>query len=147
MSEKHDFTDIQEVAVLGGSVDNNGLTSQSVKICSVIELGEQDIAVRDDSGYSTQIFIVPKSICIPISITQSQLEDAVLEPRTGDLVFSMQKKDWKSKESKSFVGILWEIEYEMGQPAHAHLLIDNKIQKIRYENMMVLQRCNKKDNT
>ena len=146
MSKKHDFTDIQEVAVLGGSVDNSGMTSQSVKICSVVELGEHDLAVRDDSGYTTQIFIVPKSICIPICITQPQLEDAVLEPKTGDLVFSAQKKDWKSKEAKSYVGILWEIEYEMGHPAYAHVLIDNEIQRIRYENMMVMQRCNKKNN-
>ena len=137
MSKEHDFTDIQEVAVLGGSVDNTGMTRQSVKICNVIELGEQDIAVRDDAAYSSQIFIVPKSICIPIRITQPQLEDVVLEPRTGDLVFSAQKKDWKSKEAKSYVGILWEIEYEMGQPAHAHILINNEIQKIRYENMML----------
>lgn len=134
------FSNVRQVAVLGGNVDSSGMTSQTVKVCNVVQVGEDDIMVEDPNGYSIKFVIVPKSVCVPISANASQLMNSKsLDARLGDLVLTVQRSDWKEKEPLKTVGILYEIKYELGKPALLTLLVGNEFKTVKDENVLVLQ--------
>lgn len=129
-----------QVAVIGGNVDSTGVTSQTVKVCNVIQVGEKDIMVEDPSGYSSKFTIVPKCICVPIAAKAEDLAGAkILDAKLGDLILTVQREDWKKKDATKTVGILYEVKYELGKPSLLTVLVGNEFKTIKNENVLVLQ--------
>ena len=134
------FAGVKQVAVVGGSVDSSGLTSQVIRVCDVIQVGESDIMISDPSSYSPKVTIVPKGICVPIAVRSGQLsEERALNPQLGDLVMTVQRADWKEKDAKKTVGILYEIKYDLGQPVGLTLMVGSEFIQVRNESVLVLQ--------
>ena len=144
MINEDPFKDVKQVAVIGGKIDNNGLTSQSVKVCKVLQVGETDIMIEDSSSYTATVTIVPKSICIPIIAKATQLRNSRTSiPKIGDLVYTVQRSDWKDKKPTKTVGILYEVKYELGQPATLTVLVGDEFRTVKNENILVLQTAKK----
>ena len=140
MINEDQFKDVRQVAVIGGKIDTNGLTSQSVKVCKVLQVGETDIMIEDTSSYTATVAIVPKSICIPIVAEATQLRNSKVSiPKIGDLVYTAQRHDWKDKKPTKTVGILYEVKYELGQPATLTILVGDEFCTVKNENILVLQ--------
>tara|TARA_B100001250_G_C19448852_1_gene635066 strand:- start:259 stop:702 length:444 start_codon:yes stop_codon:yes gene_type:complete len=140
MINEDPFKDVKQVAVIGGKIDTNGLTSQSVKVCKVLQVGEVDIMIEDTSSYSSTVVIVPKSICVPIVAKATQLRNSrVSKPQLGDLIYTVQRVDWKDKKPTKTVGILYEVKYELGQPATLTILVGDEFRTVKNENILVLQ--------
>jgi len=134
------FSGVKQVAIIGGKVGSNGLCSQTVKVCNVLQVGESDIMIEDPSGYTPRVAIVPKNVCVPVVAQANQLKDArTLEPAIGDLVYTLQRTDWKDKDMTKTVGILYEVKYELGKPTALTLLVGDEFQTVKNEGILVLQ--------
>ena len=134
------FSGVKQVAIIGGKVDSNGLCSQTVKVCNVLQVGERDIMIEDPNSYTAKVTIVPKNVCVPIIAQARQLKASkVLEPAIGDLIYTIQRSDWKEKDPTKTVGILYEVKYELGKQTELTLLVGDKFQTVKNENILVLQ--------
>jgi len=101
------FSNIEIVAVIGGTVDCAGNLHEDVRMCRVIQIGENDILVSEMSTYSPRVGVVPKAMCVPISASYDQLVTSKVETaELGDLVMYYGKRDWKDKGPTQITGIL-----------------------------------------
>jgi len=136
------FSDIEKVAVIGGTVDGAGHLSTEIRICSVVQVGENDVLVIEEGPrFGSPQVIVPKSLCIPLHTSyQTVIEAVPTKPELGDLVFFSGKLDWKDKEASQLAGILCEIRYRLGVRATGRVLIDNEMKDVDYNHLLVLQK-------
>ena len=134
------FADVKLVAVIGGTIDCGQNLRESVRICSVVEVGESDILVRDSGAYTERTAIVPKSLCIPIHATYEEItKSAPSVPKLGDLVLYYGKLEWKDKEPTRIAGILCELKYDLGSPVKAKVLVGGAMKEVEYSGLLVLQ--------
>jgi hypothetical protein len=140
------FSGIKIVAVIGGAVDSSENIREDVKICHVIQVGENDILVRETSTFTERTAIVPKTLCVPINISYERLVAAeVNTPQLGDLVMFYGKLDWKEKSSTQLTGILCELMYSMGSPSKAKILSGGEMKEVEFKDLLVLQKKYKKE--
>lgn len=139
------FLDAQIVAVIGGTIDSSGNLRDDVKIYRVIQTGENDILVSETGAFSERTFIVPKSLCVPISTSYDRLVTARTDiPELGDLVMYYGKLDWKDKTSTQIAGILCELTYRAGIPSAAKLLSNGEMKEVEFKHLLVLQKKHQK---
>jgi|TARA_R110002060_G_scaffold4823_12_gene7564 hypothetical protein len=135
------FSGTEIVAVIGGTVDSSGNLNENVKVCRVIQVGENDILVRESGAFTERTQVVPKSLCIPINISYERLVTSqVADPCLGDLVMFYGKLDWKDKSSSQIAGILCELVYNMGRPIKAKILSDGEMKEVEFQGLLVLQK-------
>ena len=142
MNNSDRFSDVKKVAVIGGTVDGAGHLNTEIRICSVLQAGENDLLVTEEgSRFSSSATIVPKSLCIPLHTSyESVIEALPTRAELGDLVFFSGKLDWKAKEASQIAGILCEIRYRLGIRTTGRVLIDNEMQDVEYNKLLVLQK-------
>jgi len=134
------FADAKLVAVIGGTIDCGQNLRESVRVCSIVEVGESDILVRDSGTYTERTAIVPKSLCVPIHATYEEVMEATpAVPNLGDLVLYYGKMEWKDKEPTRLVGILCEMKYDLGSPVKAKVLVGGVMKEVEYSGLLVLQ--------
>ena len=135
----YEFIKGDKVAISGGIVDTTGVIQTAVTICTVEEVGEQDLLVRfDRAGSPTQI--VPKTVCTPIRVTAPDLEKSyALRPCLGDMVFYKGKINWRDKEESSIAGTVYEIKYRDGNAVTANVHTGTEMQELPFDQLMVLQ--------
>ena len=139
--ESSRFCGVKMVAVIGGTIDVGGNLCEDVQVCHIIEVGESDLLVRDNSKYTEKIVVVPKSLCIPLPITGDKLKLArKAVPKLGDLVLFYGKLDWKDKGETKLIGIMCEVKYQLGNPITATLLAGDEMKIVEYNSLLVLQR-------
>ena len=139
--EKDIFANVETVAVIGGVVDCSGNLQADIQICRVVEAGENDLLVSDQSAYTERVVIVPKALCIPVHTSYDELIAAKKTiPELGDLVLFYGKKDWKATEPIKIAGILCEIKYKLGNPITASVLSGGEMKDVDYTALLVLQR-------
>ncbi len=139
------FSNIEIVAVVGGTVDCAGNLSEDVRMCKVLQVGESDILVAELGSYSERTGIVPKAVCIPISASYDQLVASKVETaELGDLVMYYGKRDWKDKGPTEVTGILCEMIYRLGAPSKVKILSGGNMQEVDYGQLLVLQKKAKK---
>jgi len=126
------------VAIIGGTVDRSGKFSPSVQVCKVIECGSSDLLVCDFPRKSfSRVFKVPKSICVPISISKDTvLSSKVLLPKIGDLVLSFGSRF--SEEKDTVTGILFSITYSEGRPHKCKVLSGEAFIDSLYDELIVI---------
>jgi hypothetical protein len=135
------FSNIKIIAIVGGTIDSAGNLHEDVKICRVIQAGEDDILVSEIGGYGECTSVVPKSLCVPIDISYERLVAAeVLVPKLEDLVMYYGKLDWKDKSPSCITGILCELTYKLGVPTKAKLLSDGGMKEVDFSRLLVLQK-------
>jgi hypothetical protein len=135
------FSGIEIVAVIGGVIDSSENVQEDVKICRVIQVGENDILVRETSTFTGRTVIVPKALCIPINISYERLVAALVEkPQLGDLVMFYGKLDWQDKSPARITGILCELVYSMGAPSKAKILSEGEMKEVEFKGLLVLQK-------
>ena len=136
------FSDVKKVAVIGGTIDSSGNLNEEIRICSVIQVGEDDIFVAEESSrYGGAPVIVPKSLCIPLHTSYEVVAAAQpTQPELGDLVFYSGKLDWKDKTVSQLAGILCEIRYRIGVRHLGRILIDGEMKEVDYSRLLVLQK-------
>lgn len=142
MKDSDRFSDVKKVAVIGGTIDCAGNLSEEIRICTVVQVGENDVMVTEE-GFSRGSIpaIVPKSLCVPLHASYETLIEAKkAEAELGDLVFYSGKLNWKDKESSQIAGILCEIRYRLGTRSIGRVLINNEMQEVDYNNLLVLQK-------
>ena len=143
MSFSNTFEEGKIVAVMGGSIDNAGNFSESVDLCVIIAVGEDDLLVRHLRGHFTasEVTRVSKELCIVASVPKEKLLQAqVTKPMLGDLVISYEKKKWSDKTFTKQIGIICEISYSTGNPKEAKILCEGELVMVGFDNLMVLQR-------
>jgi len=134
------FADAKLVAVIGGTIDSGENLRESVRVCSVLEVGENDILVKDTGTYTERTAIVPKSLCVPIHATFEEVSLAAPQiPQLGDLVLYYGKLEWKDKTPTRIAGILCELKYDLGTPSKAKVLSSGKMKEVEYSGLLVLQ--------
>ncbi len=139
--EKDIFMNVKMVAVIGGTVDCSGNLQADVQICRVIEAGEEDLLVSDQSAYTERAIIVPKALCVPVHTSYDELISAKKAiPELGDLVLFYGKKDWKAAKPIKVAGILCEIKYKLGNPTVAAVLSGGEMEEVDFGALLVLQR-------
>ena len=139
------FSNVEIVAVIGGTVDCAGNLHEDVKMCRVIQVGENDILVNELGSYSERTGIVPKAVCIPISASYEQLVASKVETaELGDLVMYHGKIDWKDKGATQITGILCEMIYRLGTPSRVKILSGGEMQEVDFGQLLVLQKKAKK---
>jgi hypothetical protein len=135
------FSGIEIVAVIGGTIDSSENIQEDVKICHVVQVGENDIMVKETSAFTAKTAIVPKALCIPINISYERLVTASVEnPQLGDLVMFYGKLDWKDKDLTRLTGILCELVYNMGAPSKARILSGGTVKEVEFKGLLVLQK-------
>ena len=142
MSNSDRFSDVKKVAVIGGTVDSSGHLSEEIRICSIIQVGENDILVTAEGArYASAPAIVPKSLCIPLHASyESVIEASPSRAELGDLVYYSGKLDWKDKEASQIAGILCEIRYRLGVRSTGRILVDGEMKDVDYHHLLVLQK-------
>ena len=143
MSHTDLFEEGKFVAVMGGSIDNAGNFSESVDMCVIVAVGEDDLLVRPTRGHfrDDEISKVSKELCVIVSIPKEKLlQSEALRPRLGDLVLSYEKKKWSDKSFTRMVGILCEISFAAGNRKSAKILCNGEFATVGFDGLMVLQR-------
>ena len=128
-----------KVAVAGGTVDSSGVIDTHVTICTVVEVGQDDLLVSLDR-VSSSTKVVPKSICTLIKFDAQAFSHKTLSPLLGDMVLYSGKLDWRDKEESIIVGTVYEIKYREGAVATVRVHTGADMIDLPASDIMVLQR-------
>ena len=127
------------VVCMGGVKKDNSEFAPSFVICKVLEVGYDDLMVREHPARSfAKTEIVPKSNCIKIELPEERIVSS--RPRTpqiGDLVYCFPANSYDTKEP--FSGILYSIEYKFGKPSSCEILCGEEFKTTAYQNLLVLE--------
>jgi len=139
-----DFCKGDLVAVFGGFSDKNGGSINQVTICSVEEIGQEDLIVKELSTksfkYSTHE-TVSKKICKVLESSGAVFENSQpLVPKIGDLVLSYDSSPISGKEINKTTGILYKINYKLGKPGTCVILSGSEMIDVQYKNLIVIQK-------
>lgn len=133
------------VIVAGGTVDKSSNCTESVSLCRIHTIGEDDLLVKEEGHYHS-LFKVSKKLCTIVHIDPSLFVSArPALPELGDLVVAYASSRFSDKTKEVITGILYEISTSKGIPASCKILYDNSLEEATYTNLMVLQRCGKKE--
>lgn len=134
-----DFLIGQTVVVIGGIVDITGILSKSVTVCTVEQVGQDDLMVTTNASKAR--YVVPKEICVLVDVSKKALNSTrPLSPEIGDMVFYQGKLNWRDEEEATIAGTIYEIEYTYGKPIAAKIHHGTDMVKLPYGDLMVLQR-------
>ena len=134
-----EFNEGDLVAVFGGEFDAKSQKSDSVTLCRIITVGHSDVLAEYDSGYTKSVHVVPKSICLKLSIEPEEISSAeTLTPEIGDLVLSYVRHAYSSSESTT--GIIERISYKLGRPDTCDILCGVKTETVSWSSLIVLKR-------
>ncbi len=141
MGKRKEFEKGDRVAVAGGTVDSTGVISTHVTICTVIEVGQEDLMVQYDRVNSSTHQVVPKTICTPIKFDAADLScSATLKPKLKDMVLFVGKLNWRDKEETIVAGTVYEVKYREGRPTTVSIHTGTEMMDLPCENLLVLQR-------
>ena len=77
MKNSDRFSDVKKVAVIGGTIDCSSTLSEDIRICTVVQVGEDDVMVTEEGfNRGATATIVPKSLCIPLHTSYETLVGA-----------------------------------------------------------------------
>ena len=125
--------------IVGGVIDNSGLTETSVTVCTIQEVGEADLLVKFERS-SLSPRIVSKKSCIPVNVTPTNLlNSSPLKPSLGDMVFYCGKVNWRDKEETTYIGTVYEVKFKDGHPHSATLHVGTDMISLPYDELLVLQ--------
>jgi len=133
-----EFIKDKTVVVIGGIVDNTGVLSTSITVCTIEQVGEKDLMVKTVASKAR--YIIPKDLCIQIDIDKKSLDSKTSVPAIGDMVFYQGKINWRDKEEVRIAGTIYEIEYAYGTPVAAKIHHGTDMVKLPFEDLMVLQK-------
>ena len=135
-----EFTEGDLVAVFGGEFSKESHVADSVTLCTVLVVGQDDLAVEYPSLYAPTYHTVPKSICYKMYLDpQVPSSASILKPRIGDLVVSFVRGIGSNKANKTS-GILYKITYKLGMPDKCELLCGTEMVAVNWNNLIVLRR-------
>ena len=136
-----DFTIGNLVVVAGGTVDKAQSCSESVALCRVFAVGEEDLLVKEEVKHYPSFFKVSKRLCTLVKIDSSLFIAAKpLDPELGDLVMTYPGGRFDAEKQKLKSGILYEVTTTRGVPSSCKILYDNTLEEANYSNLIVLQR-------
>jgi len=140
--ETFNFEKGDKVAVAGGTIDSTGVINTQVTICTVVEVGQEDLLVQYDRVSSTPQ-VVSKTICTPIKFTAEDLmRSEILKPRLKDMVLFVGKLNWRDKDTSSIAGTVYEVKYREGRPHTVSIHTGTEMVDLPCENLLILQRNN-----
>lgn len=137
MKEKFEVGNL--VSVSGGSIGKDGKASNTAEVCVVAAVGEKDLIVEHMSFQAS--YRVPKSLCDVIKKDPDLLRHSkVQEPELGDLVLSFERKYYSKEEPTVKTGVLYKIDYKLGQPDKCTLMCGSDFEEVSYKNVIVVQK-------
>ena len=135
-----EYTDGSLIAVFGGEFGKDSHSADTVTLCKVIIVGQDDLIVEHATSYSSSYYTVPKSICFKLSLDPEIVSSAkVLTPQIGDLVISFSQKYTGDNHTK-ISGILYKIIYKLGKEDKCTLLCGSEMVSVSWDTLMVLDR-------
>jgi len=132
------FSEGDLVAVFGGELGKDSQIADTITLCSVLIVGQDDLAVEYPSLYARTYHIVPKNICSKMYLDPQILSSAnTLQPKVGNLVIAFSRSVISSDIEKTS-GILYKITYKLGQPDKCDLLCGTEIVTVSWKNLIVI---------
>jgi len=127
------------VAVFGGEFDSSSQKTNSVSVCVVKAVGQDDLLVEYDTGYVKSCCVVPKVVCLKLHLNPNTLlSSEIMQPKIGDLVVSYTKTSSYS-EIQTKTGILDKISYKLGKPDTCDIMCGTTKETVAWENLLVLE--------
>lgn len=141
-NKDEDFCVGDLVAVVGGDVGKDLDRKRSAMIAEVAVVGLQDIFVEIANSYPRSTFKVSKSICQKVTVNPPDLSKSskTLIPEVGDLVISYKKSGYGSPESTSVTGVLYKINYHMGNRDMCTIMVGTDFHEVKFTSLIVLQK-------
>ena len=140
-----EFTVGNLVVVAGGTIDKSESYTESVVLCRVHAVGEEDLLVKEETKHYPSFFKVSKKLCTSIQIDPTIFVSAQpLLPQLGDLVMTFPTTRFGDKNEECKSGILYEVSTFKGVPATCKILYNNSLEDATYSSLIVLQRYSKK---
>ena len=134
-----DFLKNDLVAVFGGEFDSNSRKTNSVSVCTVKAVGQDDLLVEYDTGYVKSCCVVPKQVCLKLHLDPDTLVSSRTRlPKIGDLVVSFIKTS-SYAEVQTKTGILDKISYKLGKPDTCDLMCGTTKETVAWEHLLVLE--------
>ena len=134
------FSENDLVAVFGGEMGKEKHTADTVTLCKVLVVGQNDLIVESFTSYSSTYHTVPKAICFKLHLDPETLSSAeMMVPQIGDLVVSYSR-GFSVASAEKTSGILYKVNYRLGQPDRCDLLCGTDMVTVSWESLMVLHR-------
>ena len=129
------------VVVFGGELGKDSHAADTVTLCTVVIVGQDDLIVESSTSYSNSYHTVPKAICTRLHLDPSTLSSAkTLTPQIGDLVVSYTRR-FSSDEPEKVSGILYKIIYKLGREDSCSLLCGSEFVTVEWKSLIVLDRA------
>ena len=127
------------VSVSGGSIGKDGEVADSAEVCIVAAVGEKDLIVESTSLQAS--YKVPKALCNVIKKDPSLLRTCkIQEPALGDLVISFERKYYSKEDPVLKTGVLYKIDYKLGNPDRCTILCGSDFDEVAYKNLIVARK-------
>lgn len=135
-----DFDEEDLVAVFGGEFGKDSHVADTVELCKVLVVGQNDLIVESSQSYSSTYHTVPKSICFKLHLEPTTLSSAkTLVPAIGDLVVSFSRR-YTSEAPDKTSGILYKIIYKLGKADTCMILCGTEMISVNWDSLIVLDR-------